>query len=459
MSRDRLNRLFGPRDSQQQAYRRIDGDDRDTTEGEADVPAYDAPPVKEFSWVVYAIFTWMGMAMLWGWNSFLAAAPYFQIRFANNEWLQDNSQSSITSVFCVTGLSTHLLLLRLQKNASYPQRVLVSLALTGFVFALLTLSTIPKHGPSPNVLFAFVLFMVFICALAGSMNQNGLFAYVSSFSQPAYTQAILAGQALSGVLPSIVQLISVLAVPTDSTVHETDELANAAKSAFGFFLTATLICGGAFLAFLYLYHSQARLARYTPDEDTDTSEPDMLSTKKSVSLLTLFRKTRWLSLAIFLCFCITMAFPVFASQIQSVSKEKPPPRYSQPGVFVALALLFWNSGDLLGRMTLLIPSVKDRKPPHFVLFVLALARIFFIPLFLMCNVRGRGAAINSDLFYLVLVQGLFGLTNGYVCVSIMVSAPDLVDQEEREAAGAYMGMLIVAGLAAGSVLSFFIGAL
>lgn len=67
MSRDRLNRLFGPRDSQQQAYRRIDGDDRDTTEGEADVPAYDAPPVKEFSWVVYAIFTWMGMAMLWGW--------------------------------------------------------------------------------------------------------------------------------------------------------------------------------------------------------------------------------------------------------------------------------------------------------------------------------------------------------------------------------------------------------
>lgn len=326
------------------------------------------------------------------------------------------------------------------------------------MFALLTLSTIPKQGPSPNVLFAFVLFMVFICALSASMNQNGLFAYVSGFSQPAYTQAILAGQALSGVLPSIVQLISVLAVP-DSTVHETGELENAAKSAFGFFLTATLVCGGAFLAFLYLHHSQARRARYTPDEDTDASESDMLSTKTAVSLLTLFRKTRWLSLAIFLCFCITMAFPVFASQIQSVSKENPPPRYSQPGVFVALALLFWNSGDLLGRMTLLIPSVKDRKPPQFVLFVLALARIFFIPLFLMCNVRGRGAAINSDFFYLVFVQGLFGLTNGYVCVSIMVSAPDLVDEEEREAAGAYMGMLIVAGLAAGSVLSFFIGAL
>lgn len=336
--------------------------------------------------------------------------------------------------------------------------MLVSLALTAFVFALLTLSTIPKQGVPPNVLFMFVLFMVFICALSGSMNQNGLFAYVSGFSQPAYTQAILAGQALSGVLPSIVQLLSVLAVP-DTTIHEADELANAEKSAFGFFLTATLICGSAFLAFLYLHHFQTKRTRCTPDEDMDASASEMPLTKKSVSLLTLLRKTWWLSLALLLCFCVTMAFPVFAAQIQSVNREKPQPRYSQPGVFVALALLFWNSGDLLGRMMILLPSLKDRKPPQFVLFILALARILFIPLFLMCNVRGRGATINSDLFYLVLVQGLFGLTNGYICVSIMVSTPNLVDKEEREAAGAYMGMLIVAGLAAGSVLSFFIGAL
>ncbi|EFR03265.1 nucleoside transporter [Nannizzia gypsea CBS 118893] len=458
MSRDRLNRFFTPRDEQQQAYRRIDGDERDTAEEEADIAAYDAPPAQEFSWVVYSIFAWMGMAMLWGWNSFLAAAPYFQIRFASNEWLRDNSQSSITSVFCVTGLSTHILLLRLQKNASYPKRVLVSLALTVAVFALLTLSTVPRQGLSPNALFSFVLFMVFICALSASMNQNGMFAYVSSFSQPAYTQAILAGQALSGVLPSIVQLISVLAVP-DATVHETDELGNAEKSAFGFFLTATLICGSAFLAFLYLHHFQSKRARYTPDEDSDMSDPETPSTKKSVSLLTLFRKTLWLSPALFLCFCITMAFPVFASQIQSVNKGNPPPRYSQPGVFVALALLFWNSGDLLGRMALLLPSLKDRRPSQRILFALALARILFIPLFLICNVRGRGATINSDLFYLILVQGLFGFTNGYICVSVMVSTPDLVNEEEREAAGAYMGMLIVAGLAAGSVLSFFIGAL
>ncbi|EEQ32409.1 hypothetical protein McanMca71_007433 [Microsporum canis] len=457
MSQDRLNRFFTPRDEQQQAYKRIDGDEIYTNEEDTEQSAYDVPPAQEFSWIVYFYFVWMGMAMLWGWNSFLAAAPYFQIRFASNDWLRDNSQSSITSVFCITGLTAHLVLLKLQENASYPRRVMLSLALTVSVFTLLTLSTLPNPGPSAPVLFSFILLMVFVCSFSASLNQNGLFAYVSGFSQPAYTQGIMTGQALSGVLPAIVQLISVLAVP-ESNVHESDERQNAAKSAFGFFATATLVCGGAFFVFLYLYRYPGKRQgiRYLADEDTEGPNSP---TKKTVSLLTLFQKTRWASLAMFLCFCITMAFPVFASQVQSTNKEQPPPRYTQPGVFIALALFFWNSGDLLGRMLVLLPFFRDRKPPPFILFILSLARILFIPLFLMCNVRGRGARINSDVVYLIFIQGLFGLTNGYLCVSSMVSATEAVDEEEREAAGAYMGMLIVAGLAAGSVLSFFIGAL
>ncbi|KAF3483631.1 nucleoside transporter family protein [Arthroderma uncinatum] len=458
MLRDQLNRFFAPRDGRQQAYKRVDEDERDTSEEDTETSAYDVSPTQEFSWTVYCIFVWMGMAMLWGWNSFLAAAPYFQLRFADNDWVRDNSQSSITSVFCVTGLVAHFILLKLQKNASYPRRVMVSLMLIASVFTMLTISTVAARGLSAGALFSFVLLMVFVSSLSGSMNQNGLFAYVSGFAQPAYTQGILTGQALSGVLPCIVQLISVLAV-ADGGEHEADKVLNAAKSAFGFFATAVAVSGAALLAFLYLYRFQDKRqgARYPQDEDNSTSSSPPV--KKAVPLLTLFRKTRWLSLAIFFCFCITMAFPVFASQVQSVNKEQPPPRYTQPGVFIALALLFWNSGDLLGRMLVLLPLPGGFKPSPFMLFILTLSRIVFIPLFLMCNVRGRGASINSDFVYLVLIQGLFGVTNGYLCVSTMVGATELVDEDEREPAGAFMGMLLVAGLAAGSVLSFFIGAI
>ncbi|KAK2842917.1 hypothetical protein FQN49_005989 [Arthroderma sp. PD_2] len=458
MLRNQLNRFFAPRDGQQQAYKRVDGEEREASEEDTEAPAYDVPQTQEFSWIVYCIFVWMGMAMLWGWNSFLAAAPYFQLRFADNDWVRNNFQSSITSVFCVTGLAAHFILLKLQKNASYPLRVIVSLMLIALVFTILTISTVAAHGISAAALFSLVLPLVFLSSLSSSMNQNGLFAYVSNFSQPAYTQGILTGQALSGVVPCIVQLISVFAV-SEGSEHQTDELSKASKSAFGSFATAVAVCGCALLAFLYLYRFQDKrqAARYFEDDGEDTlSSPPV---KKVVPLLTLFRKTRWLSLSIFFCFCITMAFPVFASKVQSVNKEQPPPRYSQPGVFVALALLFWNSGDLLGRMLVLLPLPGRVKPSPFMLFIFTLARILFIPLFLMCNVGGRGASINSDFVYLVLVQGFFGVTNGCICVSTMVRATEIVDEDEKEPAGAYMGMLLVAGLAAGSVMSFFIGAL
>ncbi len=66
----------------------------------------------------------------------------------------------------------------------------------------------------------------------------------------------------------------------------------------------------------------------------------------------------------------------------------------------------------------------------------------------------RGAVVNSDLFYLLLVQLPFGLTNGWLASDCMMAAGERVDESEREASGAFMGLCLVAGLTAGSLLSF-----
>lgn len=160
----------------------------------------------------------------------------------------------------------------------------------------------------------------------------------------------------------------------------------------------------------------------------------------------------------FFCFTITLAFPVFTAEIHSVRElEKPaPPRLFQPAAFIPLAFLFWNSGDLLGRMSAGISSLNKLTRRPFLLFVSSLARIFFIPLYLMCNIRGEGAKVQSDFFYLFVVQLLFGITNGYLCSSCMIGAAQWVDEEEREAAGAFMSLMLVAGLTAGSLLSFLV---
>jgi solute carrier family 29 (equilibrative nucleoside transporter), member 1/2/3 len=78
----------------------------------------------------------------------------------------------------------------------------------------------------------------------------------------------------------------------------------------------------------------------------------------------------------------------------------------------------------------------------------------FIPLYYLCNIGGHGAVVNSDLFYLVVVQFGFGITNGWVGSRSMVTANEWVEEEQREATGAFMATCLVAGLSVGSLLSF-----
>jgi equilibrative nucleoside transporter 1/2/3 len=171
-------------------------------------------------------------------------------------------------------------------------------------------------------------------------------------------------------------------------------------------------------------------------------------------MMTLFRKLFWLATAVFVVFAITMVFPVYTQRIVSVRPDSDQPAYLQPASFIPLAFLFWNIGDLVGRLLTAMPSLSLIHRPRIVL-VLALLRIIWIGLYHLCNVRGQGAVVNSDIFYLIVVQMLFGLTNGYLGSTCMIGAAEWVDPEEREAAGGFMGLSLVAGLAVGSLASFF----
>lgn len=128
-----------------------------------------------------------------------------------------------------------------------------------------------------------------------------------------------------------------------------------------------------------------------------------------------------------------MFFPVF-TKIRSVKPDAGP--LFRPAAFTPLAFLLWNLGDLGGRMATMLPCSPRLRP--LVLFVLAAARIAQLPLYLLCNIGGRGAAITSD-FYLFVVE-LFGLSNGWLGSVFMMASGEWVDQGEREAAGGFMGL-------------------
>ena len=382
---------------------------------------------------------------------FLAAAPYFQQRFSTSDWLLTHFQSGILTVSTITNLGAMLLLTKLQENASYPRRIIASLVLNLGIFTLLALSAVLFQDISPNAYYGFVLVMVFSSSFASALCQNGLFAFVAGFGVGEYTQAIMTGQAVAGVLPCIVQIVAALSIPENGATNGAGE--ESPKSAFIYFMTATAVSAIALVAFIHL-------ARRHPEhttvkaigEDLELNDEEPVE-RKVVGLMTLFLKLKWFSLGVAVTFAVTMMYPVFTQSILSVRPAESASRLFQPACFIPLAFLVWNVGDLIGRTLPLLPALNFTQRPRLV-FTASLARLVWIPLYLLCNIRGKGAAIESDFFYLVIVQLLFGITNGFLGSTCMMAAPEWVDATEREAAGGFMGLCLVFGLTVGSLLSF-----
>jgi len=388
---------------------------------------------------------------------FLAAAPYFQTRFADNPKILAHFQSAIISVGCVTNLSSMLILAQLQSKASYPKRILSALLLNTIVFTLLATSVSRFRNVSSPGYLSFTLVMVFFTSIATGLCQNGAFAFASSFGRPEYIQAIMTGQAVAGVLPSVAQILSVLAVPAPNswtTAAQENAIMNQENttSATVYFLTATSISILSLLAVVPLVRKHNRILESHMLTSVTSIEEAEQAKRKVASMWTLYKKLHWLAASVFICFVVTMFFPVFTQKIVSVVPENEAPRLLRAAAFIPLGFLVWNLGDLAGRLITLLPFRMRHHPV--VLFVFSLLRVGFLPLYLLCNIDGNGARINSDAFYLFIVQLGFGATNGWLSSSCMMGAGEYVDEGEREAAGGFMAVNLVAGLTAGSLLSF-----
>jgi solute carrier family 29 (equilibrative nucleoside transporter), member 1/2/3 len=154
---DRLRKLF----KREQQYEPLEDG---TAESNGDI-SLQVKRKPGFSYVEYGIFLLLGISMLWAWNMFLAAGPYFQHRFRDNDWIFNNFQAAEISVSTITNLGSMLILTRLQAGASYPKRIVSSLIINMITFALLALSTEAFLGTSPQGYFGFLMVMIFSTSL------------------------------------------------------------------------------------------------------------------------------------------------------------------------------------------------------------------------------------------------------------------------------------------------------
>ena len=107
----------------------------------------------------------------------------------------------------------------------------------------------------------------------------------------------------------------------------------------------------------------------------------------------------------------------------------------------------------MGRVLCAYPYFRVFRPK--LLAFLSVCRLIFIPLYLICNIKGQGSPLNSDTMYW-LIQIVFGMSNGWLGSNSLMTAPVIVEDSEKEAAGGFMTVWLVGGLTSGSILSFFV---
>ncbi|CUS06884.1 unnamed protein product [Tuber aestivum] len=119
------------------------------------------------------------------------------------------------------------------------------------------------------------------------------------------------------------------------------------KSAFIYFPTATFVSRSCLLRFLLLL-SRHRISPHKSGSDVTDSEDHAPAIHTQVSIWVLLKKLEFLFFAIWLCFLVTMIFPVYTQVILSVRPEDMSPRMFKLDVFIPIGFMLWNLGDLSG---------------------------------------------------------------------------------------------------------------
>ncbi|SCU96440.1 LAMI_0F06568g1_1 [Lachancea mirantina] len=395
----------------------------------------NAPLSQKLRNLTYLTFLLLGVALLWPWNSFLSATSYFQQDvFGGTSIYAKIYVSTMMSISTISSVVINLWLSRRQH--SYSQRVVRGLVWEVLVFgSLCALVSLHKLLPQ-GVVFSILMILVLVSAAGTAMTQNGCMAIANLFGSE-FSQAVMMGQAVAGFLPSI----ALFGLSFIGEVKSQSSL-----GIFVFFLTTVLISIAATVAY--------RAGKVGACDSSDLAPPHSYedqNKQNTVPFAVLYSKLKYVVLAIFTAFVVTLTFPVFAANTLVMGL---PLHNSQ---FIPLVFTIWNLGDLYGR------SISDHwvfQSTFFTpwkIFLYSVGRFLLVPIFFFFNINGTSHTSNrvlSDMCYLLL-QFIFGVTNGNVVSISFMKVPTLLQtDQERKAAGGFTNIFLSTGLALGSVVSY-----
>nr|GME02640.1 equilibrative nucleotide transporter 3-like [Ipomoea batatas] len=293
-----------------------------------------------------------------------------------------------------------------------------------------------------------------ICVCSGLFGvadghvQGGMMGDLS-FMLPEFVQSFLAGMAASGALTSALRLFTKAIF--DNSNH------GLRKGAIMFFVISVffeLLC-----CFLYAFvFPKLPIVRYyrkkAASEGSTTVASDLAAggvsaqgldeTDKSPKQLERLSNYKLLlqnadyALAIFLIYVLTLSiFPGFLSEDTG--------SHGLGSWYVLVLIAMYNVWDLIGRYVPLMKCTKleSRKG----LLIVILMRFLLVPPFYFAaKYGGQG--------WMLFLTSFLGLTNGYLTVCVLISAPKGYKGPEQNALGNILALFLIGGIFAGGVLDW-----
>uniref|UniRef100_A0A8C1C4W7 Solute carrier family 29 member 1a n=1 Tax=Cyprinus carpio carpio TaxID=630221 RepID=A0A8C1C4W7_CYPCA len=410
---------------------------------------------------VWLIFFMLGLGTLLPWNFFMTATMYFTSRlgdplseanFSANATEEDSRsvlQAKFNNVMTLCAMVPLLVFTCLNSvlHQRIPQKIRIAGSLTAILLVFLLTAILVKVDLEPLPFFIITMIKIICINSFGAVLQGSLFG-MAGLLPASYTTPIMSGQGLAGTFAA---LSMICAIASGSAIHD---------SAFGYFITACVVISLAIAAYALLpklvrseWLEKAKAWIKKSETFTSTGGDD----KQTPSILVIFKKIWVMAFSVCFAFTITIGtFPAITVDVKSTIADGG--QWELYFIPVSCFLLF-NVFDWLGRSLTAVcmwPGKDSKLLPG-----LLVARVIFVPLFMLCNVKPRH---NLPIYFshdgwFIGFMILFAFSNGYLASLCMCFGPKKVDASEAETAGSIMAFFLSLGLALGASLSFLFRAL
>ncbi|KAK6751909.1 hypothetical protein RB195_003370 [Necator americanus] len=400
------------------------------------------PPVDRY-WFVFMIILLNGIGVLLPWNMFITIAPNYYVEY----WftIDGNKTSYAKSFMSALGISAQVPnfivgLINVAQIIGGSLMIRIAGPLTlNCLNVVIILGLVIFQDPSEDAMnwfFVVSLVIVMVMNASNGLYQNSIFGLAADFPA-SYTNALVVGTNICGTFTSVLAILTTLAFPT--------EYKTVALIYFSISLAVLVLCGISLVILTRLEFYQYYLEkgnRFRLAENA--SRPSLRQFYETF-------KGCWMQLlSVFLVFFVTLSvFPTVLAGITPNGKGEPwnssISKELYPGI---TTFLIFNLFAAIGSTT---ANFIQFPGPHTLVFP-AIARLLFIPYFMLCqyNVDDRAMPVwFKNEWFLIIGNVIMAFTSGYFSSLGMMYAPRVVSSSMSKTAGMAAALCLVTGIMAG----------